>query len=739
MAELWAALPIVGVMILLIFGWRFVQAILHVVRLASVSIALLAGAGFLLLVTSAGLDLTAQIGRWGVPMVWFTLGTIYWSLQSWYWARRIIEERYGEDDLDWRKAQTPAGVRLYHYLAWLPRALSVGPFLIGLLAMYAGGAMTDEPLFLVIYVPLAIAILAFLWRRRAMFENPEMAEFGYAIDKISMAVGYGVAVAGVVMTFVAPVGFAQAIGPAAVVFFAFGAINAGVGTLKFVAMRLRHTRNADGVVVNEAPLIVLVLLWIALVSAVTDNNAVRTLPATEAQLAERIDLRTAFKYWNEAAGGDCADAPIVMVAAAGGASRAGFWTGMLLDDFDREIGCFKNSVFALSGVSGGTLGLAGYAAQHGLPQPARPAEGGPNERSVMYRALKADFLSPTMMMFLFRDMLNLIVPFNDGLREIGLADDDRSVALERAMTAASREFAPDAPVAPFDRAYTDYAPTQDRWRPILLFNGTHEQTGKRIVTSTVRVGPDLVDAVEFHDLVGSDLRLATAITNAARFPLVTPPGRLEGADGERFGHILDGGYFENSGMETLIDVLLALRTEIKGRRVILIEISADPQLSAYDAVRTAYDNPRSKRLWDARNICKRRDSDENPCTEDSALPNEIMGPVNGVLQTRTSRGVLAGKRAAQLSRLKDANFAGGLDYFIFSMRELPDDDQPALNWVLSDRALDTLTCLLPNYAKIGMEKICADFLSDSDEQQDIADAQAAVRAEYERLAGAFGQ
>ncbi len=442
MTELWAALPIVGLMILLIFGWRFVQAVLHVVRLASVSIALLVGAGFLLLVTSAGLDLTAQIGKWGVPMVWFTLGTIYWSLQSWYWARRIIEERYGENDYDWRRAETPAGVRLYSYLAWLPRALSVGPFLIGLLAMQAGGALTDEPLFLAIYAPLAAAILAFLWRRRAMFERPETREFGYAIDKISMAIGFGVAISGVAMTFLSPVDFAQAIGPAAVVFIAFGAINAGVGVLKLAAMRLRHHRNADGMVVNEAPLIVLVVLWIALMSAVTDNNAVRTLPGPEAQ---RIDLATAYKYWNEAAGGDCADAPIVMVAAAGGASRAGFWTGMLLDDFDREIDCFKNSVFALSGVSGGTLGLAGYAAQHGLPRPTAPAEGGPNERSIMYRALSQDFLSPTMMMFLFRDLLNLVLPFNEGLGEIGLADDDRSVALERAMAAASGAPIPTSP------------------------------------------------------------------------------------------------------------------------------------------------------------------------------------------------------------------------------------------------------------------------------------------------------
>ncbi len=259
------------------------------------------------------------------------------------------------------------------------------------------------------------------------------------------------------------------------------------------------------------------------------------------------------------------------------------------------------------------------------------------------------------------------------------------------------------------------------------------------MTSTVQVGPDLVDAVDFHDLIGSDLRLATAITNAARFPLVTPPGRLQGADGERLGHILDGGYFENSGMETLIDVLLALRSEIKNRRVILIEISADPQLSAYDAVRTAYDNPASERLWEARNICKRENSEENPCTSDSALPNEIMGPVNGVLQTRTSRGVLAGKRAAQLSRLKDAKFAGGLDYFIFTMRDLPDEDQPALNWVLSDRALETLTCLLPNHEAIGMGEVCAEFLSDSEDRRDIAKAQAAAQAEYARLAVAFGQ
>ena len=47
-------------------------------------------------------------------------------------------------------------------------------------------------------------------------------------------------------------------------------------------------------------------------------------------------------------------------------------------------------------------------------------------------------------------------------------------------------------------------------------------------------------------LSGEGYRASTAIHNGARFPLVSPSGGLAG-----HGHVIDGGYFDNSGAELI--------------------------------------------------------------------------------------------------------------------------------------------------------------------------------------------
>jgi hypothetical protein len=55
--------------------------------------------------------------------------------------------------------------------------------------------------------------------------------------------------------------------------------------------------------------------------------------------------------------------PLILMASAGGASRAAYWTGTVLRAFDdRTEGTFFDHVFAISSVSGGTLGAVGYVA-----------------------------------------------------------------------------------------------------------------------------------------------------------------------------------------------------------------------------------------------------------------------------------------------------------------------------------------------------------------------------------------
>ena len=66
-----------------------------------------------------------------------------------------------------------------------------------------------------------------------------------------------------------------------------------------------------------------------------------------------------------------------------------------------------------------------------------------------------------------------------------------------------------------------------RWVPIVLANGTHVETGKRIITAPVKIEPSVFeDTYDFYRLAPAPIRASTAVLNSARFTVVSPPGRL---------------------------------------------------------------------------------------------------------------------------------------------------------------------------------------------------------------------
>jgi len=99
------------------------------------------------------------------------------------------------------------------------------------------------------------------------------------------------------------------------------------------------------------------------------------------------------------------------------------------------------------------------------------------------------------------------------------------------------------------------------WMPDLFLNGTEQETGARIVTSTLEFengeGGGFADAVDGVKMMeGKEMRLSTAVHARARFTYFSPARRYP--DGN---HVADGGYYDNSGAETVSDVLRALRAK----------------------------------------------------------------------------------------------------------------------------------------------------------------------------------
>jgi hypothetical protein len=70
-------------------------------------------------------------------------------------------------------------------------------------------------------------------------------------------------------------------------------------------------------------------------------------------------------------------------------------------------------------------------------------------------------------------------------------------------------------------------------------------------------------------ILGTDIPLKTAASLCSRFPVITSGALLKKDNKDPKGHILDGGYKENSGMETAWQLSLALEPLIRDAEITL--------------------------------------------------------------------------------------------------------------------------------------------------------------------------
>lgn len=337
-------------------------------------------------------------------------------------------------------------------------------------------------------------------------------------------------------------GLANLMGPLAFMLLALGILVGLSNVLTRLSIRFK---------IN---IFLILLLWTMLIGKFYDPFKVRVEAC--AHPFKRPGLVTYFNDWvdrhREKIGDSDNAFPVYLVIADGGASRSGYWVASVLSALQdstmkrMETGetttAFSDHLLCLSGASGGSVGNATFYAL------LRNSSAQPDYMQHSQAFLKGDFLTPVFTRMLGSDLFQHLVP----LPWLG----DRAVALERSMERFGSESMQDLFAMPFDTV-ADLSGAL----PILCINSTYVKGGQPAVISTVQLDGfstrvDVLDTLAKHDQM---MRYSSAVVLGARFPYISPAGRIGNS------YFVDGGYFDNSGAGMVHEMLQQLDSVVQAR------------------------------------------------------------------------------------------------------------------------------------------------------------------------------
>jgi hypothetical protein len=439
-------------------------------------------------------------------------------------------------------------------------------------------------------VPLLIGAIAIAFRLLGEHGAPEL--WG----------GAGVAIGTAIGVYADPIGAPRALGAFAVVMIGTAGILLILHGLASVGSR-RKPLNPLRLSNPRLPVVALIAVWIAVATLWPAESAHQARTVTGEAKAP-APLGEAVSDWLDAAPRDPGSPyiPMVLVAASGGGSKASYWTDLVLDcmlgkgaphrkaaecdksdDVERRLG----RVFLTSSVSGGSVGI-----YHFVEHRDDILAG----RTWVDTAAGPEVLSPVTGWGLFHDLPAFM---------LGVKTDPRKCHSEAACRLhADRAVVQEAAVAddgvvPGRENGLRHAGTK---RPITVFNGAVDGGNSRLLASPLALAPprspdpdcnaepserELEDgskerepaagSLDAADLLprAEDVPLITAALLSARFPVIAPAARVGDQKASKTAagscdakvplppvKVRDGGYIENTGLLTIVDLLPTIQNAI---------------------------------------------------------------------------------------------------------------------------------------------------------------------------------
>lgn len=485
----------------------------------------------------------------------FLLGVLWWSWQSWRAARINLHLKH----LHFWKYHSRYALTAQ---VLVPRILGVTPVLLAAFAMYQAKGGYDLLVF--VFVNSAFWLFAFYYFRKdiTVFLRSKLRWIqgvipDYVLNKNAAYPGkfiwdkhwkwIFVRIVLVVVLFLAvisyPVDFSRVIGAAAIVSSALGSWLVVVSLVNILEVRIKFPLSFT-------------LIICALIFSFFNNNHMVSLGSNQPH--ERPEVGEYFNHWAQARiGKNSADSlTVYLISAEGGGIRSAYWTASVLAYMAESNPGFVMNTFAMNGISGGSLGIATYQSMLSQREVSR------KEVSMLPATrdfLRKDYLAPLTGALSYPDILQKILPFP-------VERFDRSNALETAWIESWNDVVSDSGSNPFGSQFTQRFPlkNKDPQMPIMIFTGTRAEDGHRVLMSNAHLKDGFSHA---HDLMaavcGDNVSLAEVVSLSSRFPFLTPPASILDSNNRIWGHVVDGGYFENVGITTLMDVYDIIRNEAR--------------------------------------------------------------------------------------------------------------------------------------------------------------------------------
>jgi hypothetical protein len=557
--------------------WNSIVRVYRILSVAGISIIMILLSWFTLFNVGQVTDAIIALGNFGSlhHFVIFSLIGILWAFFVWYWARVFyyIEYQKRTDLKDYEKVIIKHTPRILGALALLIIGFA---FLIQAPQCQIVGRPNPIRIIGIVFLILAIIFIIVINLRRKIFNLKPLGELQASLQpkqgvvpmtnlpdatKKILIITTIIVIILLVALIISPIYLTMYMGDGVTVLISCFCIWLPLlYWVHYFSLKL------------DFPLFLVLAGLIAVFSFFNGNKNVR-LVNTSADPG--IKITNYYNLWYPKAGASVSATdtrkPLVIVLSEGGGIRAAYWSAQFLARIHRDYPHFRNYLFCISGVSGGSFGatvfdsLLDYYDHH-----SQESQGSEPPKSVMQQNITdivgKDFLSPTIACMFTREAVQLMVPFPiHSFDHAKVFEETWELTWQNVMMGDS----------------TFGVPFLSLWRnnsiPPVFLNVTQVENGYPVVVSNLKLDANLISKPDsapmdnqsdfylprdfYNDILNdasSDVRISTASLLSARFPYVGPAGTLTGKNGNNIG-LVDGGYFDNTGANTAYQVLLNLK------------------------------------------------------------------------------------------------------------------------------------------------------------------------------------